>query len=220
MVACQAENNIPVVGKEQVAVGRNMHWLRVDHYYKGDPDEPESSAFQPVPCMQCEEAPCEVGCPVNATVHGPDGLNEQIYNRCIGTRTCASYCPYKVRRFNWFDWTGDDEPSIQHQRNPNVTVRSRGVMEKCTYCIQRISEARIVARIDDRPVADGEVQTACQQSCPTQAIVFGDLSDPGARVRQGRDTKRHYSLLEELGTRPKTTYLGLVDLPKIVEDES
>ncbi len=219
IVACQAENNIPVVGKEQVAMGRNMHWLRVDHYYKGDPAEPESSAFQPVPCMHCEQAPCEVGCPVNATVHGPDGLNEQIYNRCIGTRTCASYCPYKVRRFNWFDWTGDDEPSIQHQRNPNVTVRSRGVMEKCTYCVQRISEARIAARIEDRPVADGEVQTACQQSCPTQAIVFGDLSDPGARVREGRDTKRHYGLLEELGTRPKTTYLGVVELPKIVEGE-
>ncbi|WP_417778710.1 TAT-variant-translocated molybdopterin oxidoreductase [Stutzerimonas xanthomarina] len=219
VVACQAENNIPVVGKEQVAMGRNMHWLRVDYYYKGDPAEPESSAFQPVPCMHCEQAPCEVGCPVNATVHGPDGLNEQIYNRCIGTRTCASYCPYKVRRFNWFDWTEDDEPSIQHQRNPNVTVRSRGVMEKCTYCVQRISEAQITARIENRPVADGEVQTACQQSCPTQAIVFGDLSDPAARVREGRDTQRHYALLEELGTRPKTTYLGVVELPKVVEDE-
>ncbi|WP_312514799.1 TAT-variant-translocated molybdopterin oxidoreductase [Stutzerimonas nitrititolerans] len=219
VVACQAENNIPVVGKEQVAMGRNMHWLRVDHYYKGDPAEPESSAFQPVPCMHCEQAPCEVGCPVNATVHGPDGLNEQIYNRCIGTRTCSSYCPYKVRRFNWFDWTGDDEPSIQHQRNPNVTVRSRGVMEKCTYCVQRISGARIAARIEDRPVADGEVQTACQQSCPTQAIVFGDLSDPSARVREGRDTKRHYALLEEVGTRPKTTYLGVVELPKVVEGD-
>ena len=220
VVACQAENNVPVVGKEQVAIGRNMHWLRVDHYYQGDPAEPESSAFQPVPCMHCEQAPCEVGCPVNAIVHGPDGLNEQIYNRCIGTRTCSSYCPYKVRRFNWFDWTGDDEPSIQHQRNPNVTVRSRGVMEKCTYCVQRISEAGIAARIEDRPVADGEVQTACQQACPTQAIVFGDLSDSAARVREGRDTQRHYALLEEVGTRPKTTYLGLVELPKVVEDNS
>ncbi|WP_434457505.1 TAT-variant-translocated molybdopterin oxidoreductase [Stutzerimonas urumqiensis] len=220
VVACQAENNIPVVGKEQVAKGRAMHWLRVDHYYTGDPAEPESSAFQPVPCMHCEQAPCEVGCPVNATVHGPDGLNEQIYNRCIGTRTCASYCPYKVRRFNWFDWTGDDEPSIQHQRNPNVTVRSRGVMEKCTYCVQRITEAGIAARIEDRPVADGEVQTACQQACPTQAIVFGDLSDPGARVLKGRDTRRHYALLEELGTQPKTTYLGLVELPKIGEGKA
>jgi molybdopterin-containing oxidoreductase family iron-sulfur binding subunit len=220
VVACQAENNVPVVGKEQVAMGRNMHWLRVDHYYAGDPDEPESSAFQPVPCMHCEQAPCEMGCPVNATVHGPDGLNEQVYNRCIGTRTCASYCPYKVRRFNWFDWTGDDEPSLQHQRNPNVTVRSRGVMEKCTYCVQRISEAKIAARIEGRAVADGEVVTACQQTCPTQAIVFGDLSDPGARVREGRDTKRHYALLEELGTRPKTTYLGVVELPKIGEGKA
>ena len=220
VIACQAENNVPTVGKEQVAEGRNMHWLRVDHYYRGDPAEPESSAFQPVPCMHCEQAPCEVGCPVGATVHGPDGLNEQIYNRCIGTRTCSSYCPYKVRRFNWFDWTGDDEPSIQLQRNPNVTVRSRGVMEKCTYCVQRISEARIAARMEGRTEADGEVVTACQQACPTQAIVFGDLSRPDARVRNGRDTQRHYALLEEVGTKPKTTYLGLVELPKIVEGKA
>ncbi|MGK9067325.1 TAT-variant-translocated molybdopterin oxidoreductase [Stutzerimonas chloritidismutans] len=212
VVACQAENNIPVVGKEQVEMGRGMHWLRVDHYYGGDPREP-TSAFQPVPCMHCDQAPCEVGCPVNATVHGPDGLNEQVYNRCIGTRTCSSYCPYKVRRFNWFDLTEDDPPSIQHQRNPNVTVRSRGVMEKCTYCVQRISEARITARIEDRDIRDGEVKTACQQTCPTQAIVFGNLEDPQAAVNRERHTRRHYALLEELNTRPKTTYLGLVEEP-------
>ncbi len=212
VVACQAENNIPVVGKEQVEMGRNMHWLRIDHYYGGDPKEP-TSAFQPVPCMHCDQAPCEVGCPVNATVHGPDGLNEQIYNRCIGTRTCSSYCPYKVRRFNWFDLTDDDPPSIQHQRNPNVTVRSRGVMEKCTYCVQRISEARVTARIENREIGDGEVKTACQQTCPTQAIVFGNLQDPDAEVNRERHTRRHYALLEELNTRPKTTYLGLVEEP-------
>ncbi len=215
VVACQAENNIPVVGKEQVEMGRNMHWLRVDHYYGGDPREP-TSAFQPVPCMHCDQAPCEVGCPVNATVHGPDGLNEQIYNRCIGTRTCSSYCPYKVRRFNWFDLTQDDPPSIQHQRNPNVTVRSRGVMEKCTYCVQRISEARIAARIENREIRDGEVKTACQQTCPTQAIVFGNLQDPDAEVNRERHTRRHYALLEELNTRPKTTYLGLVEEPAVL----
>lgn len=219
VVACQAENNIPVVGKEQVEMGRNMHWLRVDHYYGGDPKEP-TSAFQPVPCMHCDQAPCEVGCPVSATVHGPDGLNEQIYNRCIGTRTCSSYCPYKVRRFNWFDLTQDDPPSIQHQRNPNVTVRSRGVMEKCTYCVQRISEARITARIENREMADGEVKTACQQTCPTQAIVFGNLQDPDARVNRERHTKRHYALLEELNTRPKTTYLGLVEEPAALPGEA
>lgn len=218
VVACQAENNVPVVGKEQVGLGRSMHWLRVDHYYSGDPAAPRS-AFQPVPCMHCEQAPCESGCPVNATLHGPDGLNEQIYNRCIGTRTCASYCPYKVRRFNWFDWTGGDPPAIQAQRNPNVTVRSRGVMEKCTYCVQRISAARIAARAEGRPIADGEVQTACQQSCPTQAIVFGDLGDPDARVNRERHTRRHYALLEELNTRPKTTYLGLVEQPPRDGDE-
>ena len=219
VIACQAENNIPVVGKEQVAAGRNMHWLRVDHYYKGDLAEPRS-AFQPVPCMHCEQAPCETGCPVNATLHGPDGLNEQIYNRCIGTRTCSSYCPYKVRRFNWFHWTRDDPPAIQAQRNPNVTVRSRGVMEKCTYCVQRISAARIDARMEDREIADGEVETACQQTCPTSAIRFGNLADPQAKVNQERHTRRHYALLEELNTRPKTTYLGVVERPPAGEDKA
>lgn len=209
VVACQAENNIAVVGAEEVAKGRQMHWLRVDHYHSGPPEAPRSH-FLPVPCMHCEQAPCEAGCPVNATVHGTGGLNEMVYNRCIGTRTCSSFCPYKVRRFNWFDWTAEDPPSIKAQRNPNVTVRARGVMEKCTYCVQRISEARIAARKEQRPIADGEVRTACQQTCPTQAIVFGNLADTDSQVSRLRRSPRHYGLLEELNTRPKTTYLGEV----------
>lgn len=213
VVACQAENNIAVVGAEEVAKGRQMHWLRVDHYHSGPPEAPRSH-FLPVPCMHCEQAPCEAGCPVNATVHGTGGLNEMVYNRCIGTRTCSSFCPYKVRRFNWFDWTAEDPPSIKAQRNPNVTVRARGVMEKCTYCVQRISEARIAARKEQRPIADGEVRTACQQTCPTQAIVFGNLANTDSQVSRLRRSPRHYGLLEELNTRPKTTYLGeVVDLP-------
>lgn len=213
VVACQAENNIAVVGAEQVRNGRDMHWLRIDHYYQGDLDNPRSK-FQPLPCMHCEQAPCEMGCPVNATVHGTDGLNQMVYNRCIGTRTCASFCPYKVRRFNWFDWSADAPPSIQAQRNPEVSVRSRGVMEKCTYCIQRISAARIDARIAQGQGAEQpsfEVVTACQQSCPSQAIQFGNIDDPGSAVSQSRQSPRHYSLLEELNTRPRTTYLAQID---------
>ncbi|MDU9025161.1 TAT-variant-translocated molybdopterin oxidoreductase [Pseudomonas corrugata] len=219
IVACQAENNIAVVGKEQVAKGRVMHWLRVDHYYDGSALDP-GSTFLPVPCMHCEKAPCEVGCPVNATVHGADGLNEMVYNRCIGTRTCSSYCPYKVRRFNWYNWTENDEPSIQAARNPNVTVRSRGVMEKCTYCVQRISEARIAARKDGRPIAEGEIQTACQQTCPVQAIHFGDLSKKDSAVNKAKDSIRHYALLEELNTRPKTTYLAAIRDQKPGEEKA
>ncbi|MDB5984171.1 MAG: molybdopterin oxidoreductase [Pseudomonas sp.] len=213
VVACQAENNIAVVGAEQVRNGRDMHWLRIDHYYQGDLDTPRSK-FQPLPCMHCEQAPCEMGCPVNATVHGSDGLNQMVYNRCIGTRTCASFCPYKVRRFNWFDWSADAPPSIQAQRNPEVTVRSRGVMEKCTYCIQRISAARIEARIEEGKGADQasfEVLTACQQTCASQAIQFGNIDDPSSAVSQSRQSPRHYSLLEELNTRPRTTYLAQID---------
>ena len=205
VVACVAENNIPMVGKEQVAMGREMHWLRVDRYYQGSPDEPKH-AFQPVPCMHCEDAPCEMGCPVNATVHSPDGINLQVYNRCIGTRTCSAYCPYKVRRFNWFDLTGGDPPELRAARNPEVTVRSRGVMEKCTYCIQRISAARIEAKKEDRPIADGEVVTACQAACPTQAIVFGDTARPDSAVAQRKADGRDYDLLREANTRPRTTY--------------
>lgn len=205
VVACIAENNIAMVGRDEVAEGREMHWLRVDRYWDGD-----AIHFQPVPCMHCEHAPCEMGCPVNATVHSEDGLNLQVYNRCIGTRTCSSYCPYKVRRFNWFDLTGDDPPSVQASRNPDVTVRGRGVMEKCTYCIQRISAARIAAKRDDRPIADGEVRTACQQACPTQAIVFGDVTDPDTAVSQAKAEPRDYTLLEEVNTRPRTTYLARI----------
>jgi molybdopterin-containing oxidoreductase family iron-sulfur binding subunit len=160
--------------------------------------------------MHCEKAPCEMGCPVNATVHGPDGLNLQVYNRCVGTRTCSSFCPYKVRHFNWIDFTGKDPPELQAARNPNVTVRSRGVMEKCTYCIQRISDARIQAKIEGRPIADGEVKTACQQACPTQAIVFGDVADPKTAVSGKKRSARDYTLLEEANTRPRTTYLARI----------
>jgi Fe-S-cluster-containing dehydrogenase component len=208
-VACVAENNVPVVGAELVAQGRQMHWLRIDHYTEGEADAPRHH-FQPVPCMHCEQAPCEMGCPVNATVHSPDGLNLQVYNRCIGTRTCSAYCPYKVRRFNWFEYTGNDPDSIRAMRNPDVTVRSRGVMEKCTYCIQRISGARIAAKIAGRPLRDGDVVPACQQACPTQAISFGDITDPDSEVSRRKASPRDYSLIEEANTRPRTTYLARV----------
>lgn len=205
--ACVAENNIPMVGKDQVAMGREMHWLRVDRYYRGPPDDPEQ-VFQPVPCMHCENAPCEMGCPVNATVHSPDGLNLQVYNRCIGTRTCSAYCPYKVRRFNWLDYTHDDPPETRAARNPEVTVRARGVMEKCTYCIQRIEQEKIASDIEGR--AMGEVKTACQQVCPTQAIVFGDIAQEGSGVSKAKESPRDYDLLPEANTRPRTTYAARV----------
>ncbi|MGE0717103.1 MAG: 4Fe-4S dicluster domain-containing protein, partial [Alphaproteobacteria bacterium] len=187
-----------------------MHWLRVDRYYEGDPSAPRSH-WQPVPCMHCEQAPCEMGCPVNAAVHSTDGLNLQVYNRCIGTRTCSSYCPYKVRRFNWFDYSADDPPEMRAARNPEVTVRSRGVMEKCTYCIQRISEARIAAKKEGRALRDGDVVTACQQACPTQAIVFGDVTDAESSVSRWKASARNYRLLPEANTRPRTTYLARID---------
>lgn len=207
VTACQAENNIPVVGKELVAQGREMHWMRVDIYLADREGEPPTR-FQPVPCMHCEQAPCEMGCPVNAAVHSTDGLNLQVYNRCIGTRTCSSFCPYKVRRFNWFDYTSQDAESVQAMRNPDVTVRSRGVMEKCTYCVQRIAEARIDADKEGRPIREGEVVTACQQACPTEAIVFGNLADPQSAVSRRKADPRNYALIEEAGTKPKTTYLA------------
>ncbi len=219
VTACQAENNIPVVGKELVAEGRQMHWLRIDHYHEGDVTAP-NSYFQPVPCMHCEQAPCEMGCPVNAAVHSIDGLNLQVYNRCIGTRTCSSYCPYKVRRFNWFDFTGDDAEQIQAMRNPDVTVRSRGVMEKCTYCVQRIAEARIVADKEGRPIRDGEIVTACQQACPTGAITFGNVADPNSGVSRLKAGVRDYSLLEEANTRPRTTYLARIEDPSLAKTEA
>jgi molybdopterin-containing oxidoreductase family iron-sulfur binding subunit len=201
--ACVAENNIPMVGKEEVRTGREMHWLRVDRYYTGEPEKTQH-VFQPVPCMHCENAPCEMGCPVNATVHSPDGLNLQVYNRCIGTRTCSAFCPYKVRRFNWRDYTGKDPPEWRAARNPEVTVRERGVMEKCTYCIQRIEREKIDADAAGR--AMGEVRTACQQACPTQAIVFGNIADKGSEVAQRKADTRDFALIPEANTRPRTTY--------------
>ncbi len=208
-IACQAENNIPVVGRDQVMMGREMHWIRVDCYYRGAAADPETF-FQPVPCMHCEHAPCELVCPVEASIHDSQGLNVQVYNRCVGTRFCSNNCPYKVRRFNFLDYTGRAEPSLWAQRNPEVTVRSRGVMEKCTYCLQRISVARIRASEENRRLRDGEVITACQAVCPTEAIVFGDLNLDDARVTRLKTSPLNYALLGELNTRPRTTYLAVV----------
>ncbi|MGX7871545.1 TAT-variant-translocated molybdopterin oxidoreductase [Mesorhizobium sp. ORM6] len=213
--ACQAENNIATVGPDECERGQEMHWLRVDRYHAGPLDAPDTF-FQPVPCMHCEKAPCEVVCPVNATVHTHDGLNAQVYNRCIGTRYCSQNCPYKVRRFNFFDHQSFDKDEAgpeQGVHNPNVSVRSRGVMEKCTYCVQRISAKRIQAQIENRDIADGEVVTACQQVCPTQAITFGDLDKKDANVVREKRAPQNYALLEELNTRPRTTYLGRISNP-------
>jgi Fe-S-cluster-containing dehydrogenase component len=208
VIACQAENNIPTVGAEQVLAERIMHWLRIDRYYSGSIDAPDI-AFEPMPCMHCEDAPCEVVCPVHATVHDHEGLNLMVYNRCIGTRFCSNNCPYKVRRFNFFAYAHEDRrPDVSW--NPDVTVRDRGVMEKCTYCIQRIREAEIAADRDNRPVGDGEVVTACQQSCPTQAIVFGDKNDPKSAVARRKASPLDYVLLDELNTRPRTSYAALI----------
>jgi molybdopterin-containing oxidoreductase family iron-sulfur binding subunit len=219
VIACQVENNIPVVGKDEVRRHREMHWLRIDRYYSTPAHSPVDGertrdtevnvAHQPMLCQQCGNAPCETVCPVLATVHSDEGLNQQVYNRCVGTRYCANNCPYKVRRFNWFDYAHDDKLA-NLVLNPDVTVRSRGVMEKCTFCVQRIQEAKIEARRLGLPVADGDIQTACQQSCPTKVIVFGNLNDPQSKAAQLAKSTRAYKVLEELNAQPAVSYLAIV----------
>jgi molybdopterin-containing oxidoreductase family iron-sulfur binding subunit len=213
VMACVSENNIPVVGRENVRVGREMQWIRVDRYYREEEGAETTSVPQPVACVHCETAPCEYVCPVNATTHSDEGLNEMVYNRCVGTRYCSNNCPYKARRFNFMDYHQAPSPTEKMAANPDVTVRSRGIMEKCTYCVQRIERSRIDARIEGRVIRDGEILTACQQACPTGAIEFGSLNDPNARVTKKHEDHRRYDLLHELNTRPRTAYLARVRNP-------
>jgi molybdopterin-containing oxidoreductase family iron-sulfur binding subunit len=211
LMACNIENNIPVVGKKQVAMNREMLWLRIDTYFKGPVDNPET-CFQPVPCMHCENAPCEYVCPVEAAIHDHEGLNLQVYNRCVGTRYCSNNCPYKVRRFNFLHYANPG-PLEALGQNPEVTVRSRGVMEKCTYCVQRIAAARIDTEKENRPIRDGEVRTACQEACPANAIIFGVMTDAESTVAKYKKHPLDFSMLGQLNVRPRTTYLAKITNP-------
>ena len=209
IVSCYAENNIAVVGKQQVRIGRNMQWLRIDSYFEGDLSAPRAH-FQPMTCQHCENAPCEQVCPVGATVHTPEGINTMVYNRCVGTRYCSNNCPYKVRRFNFLLYSDYETESLKLSRNPDVSVRSRGVMEKCSYCVQRITVARIAADKENRPIRDGEVVTACQQACPASAITFGNMNDPESKVAKLHANERTYQVLADQNTRPRTRYVAEV----------
>jgi molybdopterin-containing oxidoreductase family iron-sulfur binding subunit len=209
VLACQAENNIPTVGHAGVLKHRHMHWLRVDRYRT----RAGVTLLQPMACQHCETAPCEYVCPTGATLHSADGLNQMVYNRCVGTRFCSNNCPYKVRRFNWFNYHVSEGPTQELAYNPQVTVRERGVMEKCTYCVQRIRTAEILEKVEARPLVDGDVVTACEQACPTGAIVFGDLADRASRVRKLHDHPRAFEALNELGTAPRTRYLAKISNP-------